>query len=275
MLIARVRHKIESDPKSPRFILTVPGLGYKFAARPQTVEDGQSPRVIDLERQRAMLKQTGLGEVKAITALGLVGLPPSETGRRQVTMLSCRLVGSALLGGNLDPEDFASTLRRFKDLCTSVITHRGGAVTSSVCDEILGVFGYPTSDEDDAECAVHAGLDLIAKVGKLRLSSAEPLQVQIAVATGLVIVGEDQHVIGEPVVTAARLRNTAPPNSITITASTRKLLGSVFVYDNLELGEFDGLSEPLTPYLVTAKRAVESRFAAAGPQASPQLGMEH
>jgi hypothetical protein len=60
------------------------------------------------------------------------------------------------------------------------------------------------------------------------------------------------------VITAGRLRNKTPPNSVTITASTRKLLGSVFVYDNLELGEFDGLSEPLTPYLVTGKRAVDA-----------------
>jgi DNA-binding response OmpR family regulator len=52
MLIARLRRKIESDPKSPRFILTVPGVGYKFAARPQSGENGQSLPVIDLERQK-------------------------------------------------------------------------------------------------------------------------------------------------------------------------------------------------------------------------------
>jgi len=40
MLIARLRRKIEPNPKSPRFILTVLGLGYKFAPRPQSVEDG-------------------------------------------------------------------------------------------------------------------------------------------------------------------------------------------------------------------------------------------
>jgi DNA-binding response OmpR family regulator len=35
MLVARLRRKIEPDPKAPRFILSVPGVGYKFDARPR------------------------------------------------------------------------------------------------------------------------------------------------------------------------------------------------------------------------------------------------
>lgn len=266
MLIARLRRKIESEPKSPRFILTVPGLGYKFAARPESVEHGQSLPAIDLERQKhaqsTWLNQSGLGEVKATNAPDQVGSPHSETGRRQVTALSCGLVGSAMLAVNLDPEDFGNTVRRFQDLCTSVITRWGGAVTSSMGDEILAVFGYPNSGEDDAECAVHAGLDLVARIGKLRSWSDEPLQARIAIATGLVLVGEDQSVIGEPVVMAARLRNTTPPNSVTITASTRELLGNLFVYDNYDLREFDGSCQRVTAYRIRGERAIKSRFAA-------------
>ncbi len=37
MLVTRLRRKIEPDPKSPRFILTIPGEGYKFNVRPQEV----------------------------------------------------------------------------------------------------------------------------------------------------------------------------------------------------------------------------------------------
>src|SRR5215470_15506450 len=71
MLIARLRRKIESDPKSPRFILTVPGVGYKFAARSQSIENGQPLPAIDLERQQSTrLNQSGLGEAKATTAPG-------------------------------------------------------------------------------------------------------------------------------------------------------------------------------------------------------------
>jgi DNA-binding response OmpR family regulator len=36
MLVARLRRKIEPEPKAPRFILSVPGVGYKFDVRPQS-----------------------------------------------------------------------------------------------------------------------------------------------------------------------------------------------------------------------------------------------
>src|SRR5215510_7259124 len=38
MLVARLRRKIEPDPKAPQFILSVPGVGYKFDVRPQSCE---------------------------------------------------------------------------------------------------------------------------------------------------------------------------------------------------------------------------------------------
>jgi DNA-binding response OmpR family regulator/CRP-like cAMP-binding protein len=38
MLVARVRRKIEPDPKVPRFLLTVPGAGYKLMARTRPAE---------------------------------------------------------------------------------------------------------------------------------------------------------------------------------------------------------------------------------------------
>jgi DNA-binding response OmpR family regulator/class 3 adenylate cyclase len=266
MVIARLRRKIEPNPKSPQFIMTVPGRGYKLAPRPQGFEDGQTLPTIDLERrkesQTAWLKQSGFDGVKATSVPGQAGSPHSDSGRRQVSVLSCGLIGSTALAVNLDPEDFGSTILRFQDICTSVITRWGGAVINSVGGEILAVYGYPQANEDDAERAVRAGLDLLTDISALVSPSAEPMQARIAIATGLVVVGEDQSVVGEPVVTAGPLQNKIPPNSVTITASTRKLLGNVFVYNDPELHEFDGLSEPVTAYRITGKRAVESRFAA-------------
>ena len=37
VLISRLRRKIEPDPKTPRLIVTVPGEGYRFTAKPQAI----------------------------------------------------------------------------------------------------------------------------------------------------------------------------------------------------------------------------------------------
>jgi DNA-binding winged helix-turn-helix (wHTH) protein len=37
VLMSRLRRKIEPDPKAPRIIVTMPGVGYKFTAKPQEV----------------------------------------------------------------------------------------------------------------------------------------------------------------------------------------------------------------------------------------------
>ena len=263
MLVARLRRKIEPNPKAPAFILTVPGLGYKFAVRPQSVEDGKLLPGVDLERptdaRATWVNQSAFDEVLSKSAPGQVASTPSESARRQVTVFSCRLVGSAALAANLDPEDFAGTVHRFQDICSSVITQWDGAVTHMLAGEILALFGYPKSHEDDAERAVHAGLDLIPKIGELLSPAGKPLQARIAIATSLVFVGENQTATGEAIVTA-RLLNATAPNSVSVSSSTRKLLGNVFTCDDAQLCKLQGVSEPVAAYRVTGKRATGSRF---------------
>jgi DNA-binding response OmpR family regulator len=55
MLVARLRRKIEPNPKTPRFILSVAGVGYKFAVRPQVADHGNALTTIEL------LNPSGLG----------------------------------------------------------------------------------------------------------------------------------------------------------------------------------------------------------------------
>jgi class 3 adenylate cyclase/DNA-binding response OmpR family regulator/predicted ATPase len=256
MLVARLRRKIEPDPKAPRFILSVPGVGYKFDARPQSAADDQAPPALEPEPLNRSSREEA---VPASTPGQGSAAPHSEPQRRQLTVLACRLVGSTALAVNLDPEDFGDTVRRFQETCTSVITHWGGAVLNFVGDEILASFGYPKGHEDDAERAVHAGLDLVERIGEVRSQSGDPLQVRIGIATGLVLVGENQPAIGDAVVMAARLRNITPANSVTVTASTRKLLGDMFVYAD---SNFEGVLGPEATYQVTGKQAIEMRFLA-------------
>src|SRR5262249_56058603 len=154
--------------------------------------------------------------------------------------------GLGTVGGSLDGEDLAGIAQRFQEVCTTVIKNWGGAVVNFVGDELLALFGYPKGHEDDAERAVHAGLDLAAKVGEVLSPCGEPLHVRTAIATGVVLINGDQTAVGEAIVRAARLRSATTADSVIIAASTRKLLGNVFVCQNAELSEVEGASGAVT-----------------------------
>ena len=201
---------------------------------------------------------------------GRVELPRSQPEKRHLTVLFCDLVGSTALAVQLDPEDLSAVIRRFQAICTAVIKHHGGYVARFMGDGLLVYFGYPQAHEDDAENAVHAGLDLVAKVTQLLLPSGEPLAVRVGISTGVVIVGEtiaegstqEQSVIGETPNLAARLQALASPNSIIVADATRRLLGGGFVCEQFGAYELKGFSQPVSAFKVTGERAVESRFEA-------------
>ena len=57
MQIVRLRRKIESDPTRPRLIVTIPGSGYKFAARVTAEATGRRVRRQARRRRRRRRRQ--------------------------------------------------------------------------------------------------------------------------------------------------------------------------------------------------------------------------
>ena len=196
--------------------------------------------------------------------------PHSEAERRHLTVLFCDLVGSTGLAVELDPEELSGVIRRFQDTCAAVIKHFGGYIGRFMGDGLLVYFGYPQAHEDDAERAVRAGLDIVAKVRQLLLPTGEPLQVRVGIATGLVVVGEtigegaaqEQVVFGETPNLAAHLQQLAAPNSVLVAGSTHQLLGGVFVCGDLGRVEVKGESRSVAAWRVIGECVVESRFEA-------------
>ena len=268
MHVGRLRRKIEPDPNAPRFIITVSGAGYKFAAGPQTVqENGDAPAAIEPGEQ--------MEAAPARARSPRISLPHSGSERRQLTVLSCELMGSMAPASYVDPEDLARVVHRFQDVCAGVITNMGGSVAGFSGHEVLALFGYPKAYEDDAERAMHAGLDLAAKMDEFVWPSGKPLQVRMGIATGLVVVA-DQDVVGEPATVAPRLRSITPAGSILVAASTRKLLGRAFICDDPSSYELAGVSEKVTACLVAGRRSIENRFSSTrGPRLTQFVGRQH
>jgi class 3 adenylate cyclase len=114
--------------------------------------------------------------------------PEDRAERRQVTVMFSDLVGSTALSARMDPEDLREVISAYQKCVAETVRRSGGFVAKYMGDGVLVYFGYPQAQEDDAERAVRAGLELVAAVGAIKTHA--PLQTRIGIATGLVVVGD-------------------------------------------------------------------------------------
>ena len=85
-----------------------------------------------------------------------IAAPPPSHERRHVTVVQCRLCGSALASARRDPEDLQRLVTAFHEHAKSVITESGGTVDRLLGDGIVAFFGFPQADENQAERAIRS-----------------------------------------------------------------------------------------------------------------------
>ncbi len=214
--------------------------------------------------------------------------PHGEAERRQLTVMFCDLVGSTELSQMLDAEDLREINRAYQDACKAAIERYEGYIARYMGDGVLAYFGYPQAHEDDAERAVHAGLDLVQAMNRLNADISKEqsieLPVRIGIATGPVVVGDligegasqESAVVGETPNLAARLQALAAPNTVLIDSGAHALAAGHFEYEDLGTHELKGIAEPVHAWRVTAPAAAESRFEALHITGfTPLVGREH
>jgi class 3 adenylate cyclase/predicted ATPase len=190
--------------------------------------------------------------------------------RRQLTVLFCDLVGSTALAVRLDPEDFREIINAYIDTCANVVAKFGGHVAGILGDGVVVYFGYPQAQEDAVERSALAGLSLIQAIRNFRAPSDVILSVRIGIATGTVIIDEDdrgvaridERVTGPTPNLAARLQEVAKPNTVIISDTTKYLLGDLFDYRDLGAHHLKGIDAPVQVWQILCERRVESRFEA-------------
>jgi class 3 adenylate cyclase/DNA-binding SARP family transcriptional activator len=203
--------------------------------------------------------------------------------QRQLTIMTCSLIGSMTLLARLDPEDGHDLVATFHEMVADAAARFAGFVAQYQGNGVTVYFGYPTSHEHDAEQAVRAGFAILDSIGRLHASSGVNIQASVGIATGLVVVGTKwgarhapQHIaIGEAPGLAARLEAAAAPGEIIVEALTRRLAGRMFDYHALPDIEVKGRSQPVEAWQVHGEMSGVSRFdARGGATLSPLVGRQ-
>ncbi len=102
---------------------------------------------------------------------GAIGRPRRRTARRPPQApnggwyRSCSRTSSARppWPRTAIPEETRNLLTRYFETASEIIGRYGGTVEKFIGDAVMAVWGVPVAHEDDAERAVRAALDLIAR----------------------------------------------------------------------------------------------------------------
>src|SRR5919204_240150 len=194
------------------------------------------------------------------------GEPPAPTApvaeRRLVSVLFADLVGFTTISESRDAEGVRELLSRYFESCKRLISLYGGTVEKFIGDAVMAVWGTPTAQEDDAERAVRAALDLVAMVSALGQEVGAPeLRARAGVVTGeaAVTLGADGEgmVAGDLVNTASRIQAAAAPGSVFVGDCTRRASEAAIAYEDAGDHELKGKAEPMR--LFRALRVTGSR----------------
>jgi class 3 adenylate cyclase len=210
--------------------------------------------------------------------------PGSSGERRQLTALFCDIVEYSRLARLLDEEELHKVIGAYQTTVAGVVTRWGGYVESALGDAVTAFFGFPQAHEDDAKRAVWAGLEIMSAVGAVTSGSdarAHNLTVRIGIHTGVVVVGDlgtgepgKKQALGPTLNVAARLQAIAQPGTIVISAACQRLVGGLFLTEDLGVRPLKGIEEPVRSYVVLHSTAARDSIEGRPAQAVPLIGRE-
>ncbi|MBA3432775.1 MAG: AAA family ATPase, partial [Actinobacteria bacterium] len=198
---------------------------------------------------------TALATAPAATAQPPASTPAAE--RRLVSVLFADLVGFTAASEQRDAEDVRELLSRYFDTSRRLIELYGGTVEKFIGDAVMAVWGTPVAQEDDAERAVRAALELVDAIPILDPSLA--LRAGVVTGEAVVTVGAEGQgmVAGDLVNTASRVQGAGKPGTVLVGEATRRATEAAIAYEDAGAHELKGKAEPLP--LWTALRVVANR----------------
>ncbi len=186
----------------------------------------------------------------------------SVAERRLCSVLFVDLVGFTPMAESRDPEHVRELLTQYFDRAQRIIDRYGGTVEKFIGDAVMAVWGAPVANEDDAERAVRAALDLVASVTELGNDTGlDGLRARGGVVTGEVAITigkvSEGMVLGDTVNSASRVQSVAEPGTVLVDESTWRAASGAIAFD--EVGALDLKGKSVTIKAWRALRVVAQR----------------
>ena len=166
--------------------------------------------------------------------------------RRLCSVLFVDLVG-------IHPAGRATSTRRASancSRCTSTARNELSTATAApiekfIGDAVMAVWGAPIANEDDAERAVRAGLDVVASVSDLGgITGNSGLRARGGVVTGEVAITigkvSEGMVLGDTVNSASRVQSVAEPGTVFVDESTWRAASGAVAFEEVGSLELKG-----------------------------------
>jgi len=188
--------------------------------------------------------------------------PTGFSERRLITVLFADLANYTSFSEGRDPEDVRDFLTSYFERANEVLTRFGGVVDKFIGDAVMAVWGATTSNEDDPERAVRAGLELVEAAAKLAADAGAPeLALRVGIHTGEASVGPGGNqmglVAGDNVNIASRLQSAATPGTVLVGEGTYQAASRAITFEPIGHQTVKGKAVPVAAW--RALRVVAER----------------
>ncbi len=175
----------------------------------------------------------------------------------EVTILFADITGFARLSSKAPPRRIVEMLGNYFSVMAEIVFRHRGTLEKHIGNALMAIWGVPYRQEDDAENAVRAAVEMQRALGDLnrRHGDGPELEIHIGLNTGEVAagnIGSEQFLqyatIGGPTNVASWACSAATAREILLTESTRRGLGDSWPLEKLPPVKVEEQEEPLELY---------------------------
>jgi DNA-binding winged helix-turn-helix (wHTH) protein/tetratricopeptide (TPR) repeat protein len=187
--------------------------------------------------------------------------------RKLVTVMYADVKDSLELLNERDPEQALDAFESALKLMTQAVERYEGTVSLVTADGIFALFGVPLANEDHAERASHAALEIhqaVERHAKGPHATAAPLRVRIGLDSGEVVIRPTENgqprAMGPTLHAASRIGQLAVPGTSLLGRSMRRLIEGRVEVRPVALASGDARDEPVFELVGTG--SARTRFQA-------------